>query len=90
MNHCHMCSYKFAPYEVEFSDCGQITKFTFYFLPPKCVKSGRVTVGHADTYARIVAGPVLNRANEPRRIPERITSGVQHNNGSSRHHLSHG
>ena len=46
MNHCHMCSYKFAPYEVEFSDCGQITKFTFYFLPPKCVKSGRLTVGH--------------------------------------------
>ena len=43
MNHCHMCSYKFAPYEVEFSDCGQITKFTFYFLPPKCVKSGSLT-----------------------------------------------
>ena len=45
---------------------------------------------NSDTYARIVAGPVLNRANEPRRIPERITSGVQHNNGRSRHHLSHG
>ena len=42
----HMCSYKFAPYEVDFNDCGQITKFNFYFLPPKCVKSGRLTVGH--------------------------------------------
>ena len=55
MNHCHMCSYKFAPYEVEFSDCGQITKFTFYFLPPKCVKSGRLTVGHVHTIGGSVA-----------------------------------
>ena len=47
MNHCHnMCSYNFAPYEVEFSDCGQIRKFTFYFLPLKSVKSGHLTVGH--------------------------------------------
>ena len=45
---------------------------------------------NSDTNARNVAGPVLNRANESRRKPERITSGVQHNNGRSRHQLSHG
>ena len=42
------------------------------------------------TFARIVAGPVLNRSFESRRIPERITQGVQPNNGRSRHHLTHG
>ena len=47
MKRGHMCSYKFAPYEVDFNDWGQITKFTFYFLPPKFVISGRLTIGHA-------------------------------------------
>ena len=45
MNRGHMCSYYFAPYEVEFSDCGQIMKFTFYFLPPNLAKSGSLIVG---------------------------------------------
>ena len=45
---------------------------------------------NSDTFARIVSGPVLNRSNEPGHIPERITLGVQPNNGRSRHHLSRG
>ena len=34
-----MCSYKFVPYEVDFSDCGQITKFPFYFFASKIRQS---------------------------------------------------
>ena len=41
-----MSSYKFAVEKANFKDCGGVLKFTFYFLPSKCVKSGRVTVGH--------------------------------------------
>ena len=44
----------------------------------------------SDTFARIVSGPVSNRSNEPRHIPERIRSGEQPNNRGSCHHLSQG
>ena len=45
---------------------------------------------NSDTFGRIVSGPVLNRSNDSRHISERITSGLQPNNGKSRHHLSQG
>ena len=45
---------------------------------------------NSNMFARIVSGPVLNRSNEPKQIPERIRSGEQANNGSSRNHLSQG
>ena len=38
MNRGHMCSYKFAPYEVDFCNCGQITKFTFLFFTSRMRK----------------------------------------------------
>ena len=44
-----MCTYKLALEKANFTDCGGVLKFIFYFLPSKCVNTGRLTVGHVST-----------------------------------------